>query len=92
MSRLEGHSKQVIYKVRVRGVIDSRWSEWFDDMAVCAQADGASHLPGPVRDQAALHGLIGKIRDPGDFRWCPSNRSDRAASLIDQDIVAGLGA
>ena len=59
------HDEQVIYQIRVRGVIDSRWSDWFAGLTLCPQANGDTLLTGPVRDQSALHGLLAKIRDLG---------------------------
>jgi hypothetical protein len=61
----QGHDEQVIYQIRVRGVIDARWSDWFAGLTLCPQADGDTLLTGPVRDQSALHGLLAKIRDLG---------------------------
>jgi hypothetical protein len=65
MSRLQGHDEQVVYQIRVRGVIDSMWSDWFDGLITCPQANGDTLLTGSVRDQSALHGLLAKIRDLG---------------------------
>ena len=65
MNPCEGRDEQVVYQIRVRGVIDSRWSDWFDGLTICSQADGTTLLTGPVRDQSALHGLLSKIRDLG---------------------------
>jgi hypothetical protein len=53
-----------IYEIRVKGVLDSRWSEWFDGMTVSASND-ETMLSGPVADQAALHGLLARVRDLG---------------------------
>jgi hypothetical protein len=53
------------YSIRVRGHLDSAWSEWFDGMTVTNVDDGESMLSGYIRDQAALHGLIIKVRDLG---------------------------
>ena len=53
------------YEIRVRGRLDSRWSAWFDGLAVTDGADGEAVLTGPVADQAALHGLLAKVRDLG---------------------------
>jgi hypothetical protein len=64
MGHPQGQGEQV-YRIRVRGVIDARWSEWFHSLAICPQANGDTLLTGPVRDQAALHGLLAKIRDLG---------------------------
>jgi hypothetical protein len=65
MSHLQEHDERVVYQIRVRGVIDSEWSDWFDGLTVCPQAGGDTLLTGPVRDQSALHGLLAKIRDLG---------------------------
>lgn len=54
-----------VYRIRVRGVLDERSSDWFDGLAITPQANGETLLEGPVRDQAALHGLLIKIRDMG---------------------------
>ena len=55
----------VIYEIRVKGVLDEQWSSWLDGMTIVPQISGETLLTGPVRDQAALHGLIIKIRDMG---------------------------
>ena len=55
----------IVYQIRVRGVLDPQWSDWFDEMTVTPQADGETLLAGPVRDQSALHGILIKIRDLG---------------------------
>jgi hypothetical protein len=55
-----------IYEIKVKGVLDDRWSEWFDGMTLsCDDAGGETTLSGPVADQAALHGLLAKVRDLG---------------------------
>jgi hypothetical protein len=53
------------YEIRIRGRLASRWATWFDGMALTAGADGTTVLEGPVADQAALHGLLHKVRDIG---------------------------
>ena len=53
------------YRFRVRGHLDNRWSEWFDGLAIHLLEDGTTLLVGPVVDQAALHGVIARIRDLG---------------------------
>jgi len=65
MSHLQGHDEQVVYRIKVRGVIGSEWSDWFDGLTVHPQSDGTTLLAGPVRDQSALHGLLARIRDLG---------------------------
>ena len=53
------------YQIRVRGVLGSGWSTWFDGLQVTNDDRGQTTIAGPVADQAALHGLLAKIRDLG---------------------------
>ena len=53
----------VVYEIRVEGQIDTRWSDWFAGLAISPQAGGNTLLRGPLADQAALHGVLMKIRD-----------------------------
>jgi len=53
------------YEIRVRGHLEPRWAAWFDGMSLTNQSDGTTSLHGPVVDQAALHGLLRKLRDVG---------------------------
>jgi hypothetical protein len=53
------------YRITVKGTLDDSWSAWFDGMAIAHDANGATTLEGAVRDQAALHGLLAKVRDLG---------------------------
>ena len=55
----------MIYEIRVKGLLDEQWSGWFGGLTIVPQVSGETLLTGPVRDQAALHGLIIKIRDMG---------------------------
>jgi len=54
-----------VYQIKVKGILDSKWSEWFDGLAITPLPSGVTLLTGPVSDQAALHGLLNKIRDIG---------------------------
>jgi hypothetical protein len=54
-----------IYQIRVKGHLDSHWSAWFDGMTITNQPNGEAVLVGPLVDQAALHGLLSRIRDLG---------------------------
>jgi hypothetical protein len=54
-----------IYQIRVKGYLDSSWSEWFEGLSMTHEGDGTTVLTGPVADQPALHGLLIKIRDLG---------------------------
>jgi hypothetical protein len=53
------------YQIRVKGHLDLTWTAWFDGLTITHDADGATTLQGPVVDQAALYGLISRVRDLG---------------------------
>jgi hypothetical protein len=53
------------YEIRLKGHLDSRWSAWFDGLSLSNENDGTTIIGGPVADQAALHGLLQKVRDLG---------------------------
>jgi hypothetical protein len=55
----------VRYEIRVKGVLGSGWSAWFDGLEVTSDDRGQTTITGPVADQAALHGLLAKVRDLG---------------------------
>jgi hypothetical protein len=57
--------KEEVYRIRVEGHLDKKWSDWFDGFAITPQANDRTLLTGPVADQCALHGLLAKIRDLG---------------------------
>ena len=52
------------YEIRVKGVLDRRWAAWFDDLHVASDGE-ETVIAGPVADQAALHGVLTKVRDLG---------------------------
>jgi hypothetical protein len=61
-----GHSdKAGWYEIRLQGHLDPRWATWLDGMTLTHCGDGTALLRGPVVDQAALHGLLRKLRDIG---------------------------
>jgi hypothetical protein len=53
------------YEIRLRGHLDSQWADWFEGLTITLEEDGTTLLTGPVIDQAALHGLLKKVRDLG---------------------------
>ena len=53
------------YEIRVNGVLGSSWSAWFDGLQITSDDRGQTTIAGPIADQAALHGLLAKIRDLG---------------------------
>lgn len=53
------------YRIRIRGHLDPAWSAWFDDLALTQRDDGTTELVGPLSDQAAVYGLLARLRDMG---------------------------
>ena len=58
-------NKPTVYKIRIKGHLDLEWSDWFEGLTITLEEDGNTLLTGPVLDQAALHGLLKKVRDLG---------------------------
>jgi len=53
------------YEIRLKGHLDTRWAAWFGGLSLTNESDGTTLIHGPVADQAALHGLLQKVRDVG---------------------------
>ena len=53
------------YEIRLQGHLEARWAAWFDGLTLTREGDGTTLIHGPVVDQAALHGLLQKVRDVG---------------------------
>jgi hypothetical protein len=54
-----------LYEIRIKGHLDDRWAAWFEGLSITLEDNGDTLLTGPVVDQAALHGLLRKVRDLG---------------------------
>ena len=66
ISNLELEAGQpAIYQVRLKGHLGGQWQDWFEGLAISLEDNGETLLTGPVVDQAALHGLLRKVRDLG---------------------------
>ena len=61
----EYHGGVGLYEIRLKGHLDGRWADRFDGLTIKLEEDGNTLLSGPVADQAALHGLLKKVRDLG---------------------------
>lgn len=59
----EAHYEPGLYEIRIKGHLDDRWAGWFGSMTITLEDNGDTLLTGPVVDQAALHGLLRKVRD-----------------------------
>jgi len=55
----------MVYQIRIMGHLGRQWTDWFDGLTVPLEDNGDTLLTGPVVDQAALHGLLKKVRDLG---------------------------
>ena len=62
-SRRISLSRPTTYEIKIQGHLDEEWSEWFDDLTMTYDQHDDTILTGPVADQAALHGLLKKVRD-----------------------------
>jgi hypothetical protein len=58
-------TEPALYQIRIKGHLGAGWPEWFSGMSITLQDNGNTLLTGPVVDQAALHGLLKKVRDLG---------------------------
>src|SRR4051812_23049252 len=61
----EDHHKPGLYEIRLKGYLDTRWADQFAGLSFTHASDGTTILAGPVVDQAALYGLLRKVRDLG---------------------------
>ena len=61
----EDHNEPGLYEIRLKGHLDERWVDWFGGLTITLEDNGDTLLTGPVVDQAALHGLLKKVRDLG---------------------------
>ena len=55
----------MVYQIRIKGHLGRQWTDWFEGLTITLEEDGETLLTGPVVDDAALHGLLKKVRDLG---------------------------
>jgi len=58
-------SQPIVYQIRIKGHLGPEWADWFGGLVITLENNGDTLLTGPVVDQAALHGLLKKVRDLG---------------------------
>ena len=58
-------SQPMVYQIRLKGHLGSQWTDWFEGLTITLEDNGDTLLTGPVIDQAALHGLLKRVRDLG---------------------------
>jgi hypothetical protein len=74
-----------IYEIRIKGHLGPQWLEWFEGLAITLEENGDTLLIGPVIDQAALHGLLKKVRDLGMPLLSVNSVAVDQANLVDDD-------
>lgn len=62
---MDTHERPIRYEIRILGVLDACWSAWFAGLQVTSDATAETTLSGPLPDQAALHGVLTRVRDLG---------------------------
>ena len=62
---MENHHEPGLYEIRLKGHLDAKWDDWFDSLTITRADNGETLLRGSVVDQAALHGVLRKVRDLG---------------------------
>jgi hypothetical protein len=62
---IEDHHEPERYEIRIKGHLDDKWADWFEGLTITREDNGETQLIGPVVDQAALHGVLRKVRDLG---------------------------
>jgi hypothetical protein len=65
MSNGRTFDEPTMYQIRIKGSLEPKWSDWFDGFTINTQAEKETLLTGFVADQAALHGVLAKLRDLG---------------------------
>jgi hypothetical protein len=74
------YNQPVVYQIRIKGHLDDRWADWFGGLAITLEENGDMLLTAPVPDQAALFGLLRKVRDLG-MQLISVNRVDTPKPL-----------
>ncbi len=72
-----------VYQIRIKGHLGNQWTDWFDGLTITWKEGGETLLTGPVVDDAALHGLLKKVRDLG-MPLLSVNRVEPGASTLKQ--------
>jgi hypothetical protein len=78
------------YEIRLQGHLDPRWAAWFDGLTLTRESDGTTVIHGSVVDQAALHGLLGKVRDLG-LPWTTEGGDHRLNRQINSPTIHERG-
>ena len=72
----------MVYQIRIEGHLPPQWADWFEGLTVTLEPDGTTLLTGPVIDQAALYGLLKKVRDTGPDADCSQSNFFKAGATM----------
>jgi hypothetical protein len=76
------------YTIRLTGHLDTHWAAWFDGLTVSYEGDGTTLISGPIADQAALHGLLQRVRDLGlPLVSVTRDETDPPTTLVHVDVT-----
>jgi len=80
----QDHCEPGSYEIRIKGHLDDKWADRFEGLTITLEDNGDTLLTGPVIDQAALHGLLKKVRDLGMplLSVCPVEHDHAGASDV----------
>ena len=84
MAEVTHASRPFVYQIRLEGHLGSQWTDWFGGLIITLEEEGYTLLTGPVVDQAALHGLLKKVRDLG-MPLLSLNRVEPDESAVTKD-------
>ena len=65
LNQKNDQNQNLIYEIRIKGHLNQKWTDWFEGLDIVLEDNGDTSLIGPVADQAALYGLLRKVRDLG---------------------------
>jgi hypothetical protein len=65
LNQITDPGQPMVYQIRIKGHLGRQWTDWFEGLTITLEDNGETLLTGPVVDQAALHGLLKKVRDLG---------------------------
>ena len=77
-----------IYKIKLQGHLDTKWSEWFYGMTITHEPDGATTLYGPLPDQVVLHSVLDRIRDM-NLQLISVNQIEPGGKAINYEVYGG---